>query len=95
MYLIMTINETPFTEVELDFSGKDSVRARTEYLEEIAAVLEDEFSAEIYARGGNPQYHYTTESRANNYYLTDAEFRAFDIKVKALKFIRDAKTKKK
>jgi len=87
MYLIMTISGRPFIELEFDFTGKDSVDARQEHLEDLAYILHTEYQKEIDAVDGTADFYYIADSCMESLGITEFHIKQFDVKIKAKRFL--------
>lgn len=96
-YLKMNIAGEFFLEIEFDFTGKDTTEARQTYLEAIAAVLEEEYnsiitSKEKMAMNHNVpavEFYIEAQSRMDFMKLTDFDFKEFEIKLNAARYIKN------
>ena len=84
--MIMTIGDKPFIELEVDFAGKDSTEERQEHLEDIAAILHKEYFYE--ALGEPVNFYCTCSSRMDYVPITDFDMKEFDIKLRAIRFLK-------
>ncbi len=82
----MTISDKPFIQIEVDFTGKDTVGERQEHLEDIAAILFQEYFYE--ALGSPVSFYAMASSRMKYLSITDFDLKEFDIKIKARKFLK-------
>lgn len=75
----MTINDIPFTEAEIDFSGKFSTDMRNSYLLALRECLEEEYQDKI--AGRHVTFYYQRMSSMDNYYISEKEMDKFELKI--------------
>lgn len=85
--MIMTIGDKEFIQVNIDLMGKQTWQERQAHQEDVAAILEHEYFFE--AMGEPVSFYCTGHSRMVYLQITDFDMKEFDIKLKAIRFLKE------